>query len=619
MSSFSHWPKRLLIGLWTAITWTRSLLGNLLFLGVVVIVVLAIRSAMPKPLPDQTALFIAPSGTLVDQLSFQPPLASLTGQHKAPETHLHSLIKLIREAKQDPRITGIILKLDDLDGGGISKIDELGQALQDFKSAGKPVLAYGQLLSQQQYLLGSYATQLFLHDMGAVGLTGFALYRTYLKGLLDKLGIQMHIFKAGTYKEFVEPFERDSMSDTAKAHNRVWLDSLWQQYREGVETRRQLPAGSLDRLLAELPERLKTQAGDSAQLAIRENLVDLIGDDQQRREWLIAQFGADAEHPDQPRAITSAVYWQAMTQFTPPPPGNIALIEATGTIGDGEAEAGSIGDETLLPLIHQVRNEPRFKALVIRIDSGGGSAFASERIRQALLLTKNQGKPVVVSMGSMAASGGYWIASAGTEIWASPATLTGSIGVFSLMPGLAKTFEKMGLTSDGIATAETADLLHLNRPLSERNAALVQASVDAIYARFLSITAQARKLPLESLPAMAEGRVWLGAQAKELGLVDQLGGLDDALAAAAKLAAVDNPVTEIIAPALTPLEQLMQNLNGHASVHGLNPARWGIDTQPLAAMQQVLARDPWWHLVQQQRRKPSHPFMVSFCSDCFIE
>ena len=602
---------------WNAISWLRIAILNIVFLIVLVVVFSAVMESAPKPI-EQGPLFIAPSGMLVDQLSYEPPLAALTGD-TPPETHLQSLIEAIQLAATDNRVTGLIIKLNDLNGGGISKLQELGQAITLFKKSQKPVIAYGNFLDQQQYYLASYADTIYIHDMGGVAITGFGLYRNYFKGLIDKLGINVHVFKSGTFKDFVEPYIRTDMSEPSRAHNEAWLTSLWATYSSDVEERRGLSVGQLDTYIKTLPQLLRNADGDGAKLAKDFNLVDETGSKQALIDYLIAQFGRSKHDSNMFNHINPISYQQEIALNKFQQQGNIGLIVAAGTIMDGEQPEGSIGGDTLSQLIRKARNDESLKAIVIRVDSGGGSAFASELIRQEITETRAAGKPVFISMGSMAASGGYWLAAGADQIWATPTTITGSIGVFSIIPTFETTLDKIGVTSDGIATSELAGLFHLDRPMSEQAKTVFQMGVESVYSKFLTIAADARNSTVEEIQKVAEGRVWLGAQAMEHNLVDHLGSLDDTINALAQHVNIENPIITLVERDLTPVEEILKNisLNTHAVIPTLgsqNPANALINNIAYHVNQSPLTQ-----LLAEQSQNLSQPKIYALCADCLSQ
>lgn len=601
------------IYLWRMLSWLRAALLNLILLAILVAIGAAVLSPRETPLPDRAPLLLAPSGVLVDQYSYVSPGASLMamGDETQPETLVRELVDTINRAAGDERITGLLLQLDDLQGGGISKMQEIGQALERFRAAGKPVLAMADNYGQQQYFLASYADEIFLHDMGSVALTGMGFYRQYFKDALDKLSISFHVFKVGEFKDFVEPFTRDNMSDASREHNRQWLDALWYSYTEQVERRRKLEPGSLNQLLNALPERLVEVQNDPAQLALQLGLVDRLTSRQARNRVLIERFGAMADEPEIPLHISADDYQdRSEKQFKKQ--GELALIVASGTIMDGEQPEGTIGGDSLAALIREARQDESVKALVLRVDSGGGSAFASEIIRQELQLIRDAGKPLVVSMGSVAASGGYWIAMSADEVWATPSTITGSIGVFGLLPNLAAGLDKLGVHTDGFGTTDLASGLRPDVPLAPEVAQVAQQGVEHIYTRFLQLVAENRGTQPEQIHPVAQGRVWTGAKALELGLVDQLGYLEDALAAAAARAGLEEYEVRLIERELPPEEQLLRELLGNAAVS----SRLGGWVRQLHGPETRLLLEAGQFIRQQTPQIPAKAATYAWCLEC---
>jgi len=564
--------RQLLSNLWGAVTWLRRAFANIIFIIILIVVVALIGQQSADILPQSFALRLAPSGLLVDQRQAIDMLGALTADESSEqaETLVADVVRALNLAAHDPQVTHLILDLNNLRGGGISKLYEIGQALEQFKASGKSITALSDNYNQDQYFLASYADQVYLHDMGYVLLTGFASYHQYFKGALDKLAVNLHVFKVGKYKDAVEPYTRNSMSDASREHNSLWLNTLWQTYRSSIELQRALPTGALDDIISHTAERLKQAGGDAALMAQEAGLIDHVASHQATRQALIEQFGYD-----QARDQYQHVNWNRYLQHHRPVPAAgtdyVGLITVRGTITSGEQPPGAVGSDTFIQLLRQARDDKNVKALVIRVDSPGGSAFASEVIRSELEATRNSGIPVIISMGSVAASGGYWIATGGDEIWALPTTITGSIGVFTIIPTLEQTLGKLGIYTDGIATGELAGSMSATRALNERAAEALQLNVDSIYQRFLKTVAEARDLSIEQVNEIAQGKVWSGARAQELGLVDKLGSLEQALAAAAEFAELTQWQTKEITIPLTPLEQLfVQFTNAGVSL----PASW---------------------------------------------
>lgn len=543
---------------------------NLLFLLFFLVIIGSLFTSNIKPLPAKAFLQVAPSGLLVEQLSYSDPLSQLLEQsapHPA-ETLLPDLVEAIDKAAKDPRITGLSLELNFLAGGGLTKLNILGQALSRFKESGKPVIATASNYSQEQYYLASFADEIHLNPMGMVLLTGYGAYRSYFKDGADKLGINFHVFKVGEYKDAVEPFIRNDMSESSKRHTRAWLEELWRSFAARVESNRQLPTGAIDRYINNMDKQLALAGGDLSKLALDAQLVDHISTRPAMLKRLQSLAGVDPDDKHAYVAINTGEYLfhgQLKPDTEETPQAQIGIIVAKGTIYDGEQLEGNIGSATLSKLLQRSRDDEDIEALVIRVDSPGGSAFGSDIIRQEIELTRAAGIPVVISMGSMAASGGYWIAANADQVWAAPTTLTGSIGVFGLIPTFENTFNKLGVHSDGVGTSALAGIHRLDRPMSPQASRIVQLNVENIYQRFLNLVAKGRELSREQVADLAEGRVWTGAQAHRLGLVDELGDLKDAVAAAAAVANLDAYDTKVIERKLNFQEQLLRQLGRRAA------------------------------------------------------
>ena len=541
------------------------ILLNILFLLVVVVFILSIFRKDVQPLPEKAALRIAPGGFLVEQKTYVDPLTQLL-QQSGPadaETLVHDLTEAIDEAAEDPRITSLVLELDYLLGGGLTKLEEVAQALSRFRESGKPIIAVGDSYTQEQYYLASFADEIHLNPMGAVLITGYGSYPNYIKGALDKLRINVHVFRVGSYKDAIEPFTRTDMSPASREHNSAWLNALWSTYTRRVETQRELPVDAINDYVNNLTSKLEDHRGNTAETAVASGLVDKLS----TRPQMLARLQALAGSNDKGgyQAVDVDRYLghtrRAEAAQVLPSTDKVGLIVARGAILDGEHPAGTIGSDSLSKLFQQVRKQ-QFKALVLRIDSPGGSAFASEVIRQEVALTRQSGIPVIVSMGSVAASGGYWMAMGADEIWASPTTITGSIGVFGVIPTFENSLAALGINSDGIGTTNLADLYRLDRPMSPQAKQLIQFGVNHVYDQFLAIVAEARNSTPERIHEIAQGRVWTGEKAKALGLVDHLGNLREAIDAAALAASLETYQTEEVKSPMDFREQLMRQLSG---------------------------------------------------------
>ena len=506
-----------------------------------------------QPLPGKAALKISPIGALVEQKTYVSPLKKFMEKSGVEtETLLSELITTIDYASGDKRITNLVLDLDYFTGGGISKLEELGKALTRFKSSGKSITAIGDSYNQEQYFLASFADNIHLNPMGSVMIEGYSRYNSYFKDALDQLKIKVNVFRVGVYKDAIEPFTRNSMSDESKEHTSVWVNDLWNAYTKRVEKSRDLPENFLNDYSNNLGKKLLNYKGDAAKLALNAGLIDKISNRKDSIDYLISVSGMDDDGGYQ--YIDSSSYMRHIKQKIYPSKvrdntNHIALITASGPIEIGDQPNGKIGSESMSRLIKQAKKDDSIKAVVIRIDSPGGGAFASEAIRQDIIALKELGKPVVISMGSVAASGGYWIAMGATEIWSTPTTITGSIGVFGIVPTFEETLQNIGVRSDGVDTTTLSNIYQISRPMSDHAKQVIQSGVDYTYSKFLGIVAEARNTSVKKVGLIAQGRVWTGEKALELGLVDKLGGLNEAISAAANIAKLDNyELLELVRP-----------------------------------------------------------------------
>lgn len=555
--------------MWKLINGIRLVISNILFLFVFLFLFLVFVGSLSdniQPIPEKGGLRIQLKGGLVDQLSYADPLSQLAagGQGEHSDTVVRHLVAAIDAARDDQRITKIFLDLNDFTGGGLSKLDEVGQALARFKNSGKQIIAASDNYSQAQYFLASFADHIYLHSMGVVELTGFAAYGNYFKDALDKLEVNVHVFRVGDYKDAVEPFIRNDMSEASREHNGQWVNEMWGIYTSIIEGQRQLPKGAIDNMVNNYDAFLREVNGNTAQLALNHRLVDELASREEIRNKLKQEFGTHPLTKDL-QVVDVENYFRHLQLRAESNKNKVALIVAAGNIYDGERAPGEIGGDTLSRLIRDAREDDNIKAVVLRIDSGGGSAFASELIREELLATQAKGKPVVVSMGSVAASGGYWIAADADEVWATPTTITGSIGVFSVFPTVEKTLAKVGVSTDGVSSTKLAGWSEIDRPLSPLAANVIQQNVEFIYRRFISIVANGRDTVPDLIYPIAGGRVWSASRAHDYGLVDQLGYLNDAIASAAKLANLDQYELKVIEKQLSPFEQFIFEISKNVS------------------------------------------------------
>ena len=554
--------------IWKFISYLRIALLNILFIAIIAAIFVSLASEQPEPIAEGSPLLIAPSGILVDKKSYEAtPLELLSGQgNQEVETEVRELVKVIKHATTDDRIPAIILKLDGMYGGGLSKIEEVAQALETFKQSGKPVIAYGTSYSQQQYYLASNADTLYLHNMGNLFLTGFGMYKNYMKDATDKLAIKFNVFRVGEYKDAIENFTRNDMSEESREHNSRWINELWNRYTNRIENARSLEEGTIKQFIISISEPDDVFKGDNAKRALEAGLVDKVVSMIELENELVEQFG---------KAENGSYKYVGFKRYLhdisiPTLPGNtdspIGLIVAQGGIVDGHAGENSIGSASLVKLLKQAQQDHDLKALIIRVNSGGGSAFASELIREKIAHLQTSGIPVYISMGSAAASGGYWISAPAEEIWATPTTITGSIGVWGLIPNFADSMAKLGIYSDGISTTELADMMRPERAMSEPAKNVFQHGVENIYAQFITLVAEAREQTPEAIHEIAQGKVWTGTKAKELGLVDNLGTLEDLIAhIKAKHSLPESASVIEIEKELSTQEQLMRSIMQEAS------------------------------------------------------
>jgi len=528
------WLRRTLGGFLRLVDATRRLVLNVLFLLIVVVLAVALFTSSRPRLSENTALVVVLRGDLVEQYSGsarEAQLAEALGGVER-ETQLRDVVAVLDAAARDPNIARAVLILDDMGSAGMAKLNEVAAALERFRSAGKQILAWGSQMSQAQYYLAAHADQVYLHPSGAVLLTGLGGYRNYYRDALDRLGVTVNVFRVGKYKSFVEPFVNNAPSREAQEAESFWLNDAWTSYTGQVEQARKLPTGALGRMIDELPVRLGAAGGDLAKLALSEKLVDALMTRDELRALLIKRGAEDPAHKTF-RQVSFQEY-----RYGLPDSGDrstqVAVVVVQGDIVDGDAPQGAIGGRSTAELIRHARDDDTVKALVLRVDSPGGSAFGAELIRRELEITRKAGKPVIVSMSDVAASGGYWVSTSADEVLADPATITGSIGVFGLVPTFDKTLDKLGVHTGGVTTTWLAGGPDLRRPLDPRFGQVIQASVGHIYQEFLARAAASRHATAEQIEEVAQGRVWTGRQAHERHLVDGFGGLAAAIHDAAQ-------------------------------------------------------------------------------------
>jgi len=528
--------------LWnTVVTVYRVCVLLLIVIGVVMIWS-AIRGGPAPTVENGVALVIWPTGDVVEQLDQDPTrelLQNLSGE-APPQTRLQDMIDALDAAAKDPRIKAVVLKFDDMGNAGLAQMTELTAAIDRFKKSGKPVLVHAVDYSQAGYFASSAADTVMLDPEGLVLLTGFGVYQNYFKDALDKLGVTVNVFRVGEYKSAVEPFLRNDMSPQAREANMDWLGDLWGDYQAGVSEHRKLDADAVQKYVDGLPEGLQQLDGDSAKLALQAKLVTDIGTLQQFREK-VANVVGWTDDGDTFRQIHFLDYLHAINHEGKLEEGTdsksrVAVVAVEGEIVDGDGKPGQAGGDTVSALLKDARDDDDVSAVVLRVNSPGGSVWAAEEIRRQVQALRAAGKPVVASMSTMAASGGYWVSMDAAQIWAEPSTITGSIGIFGMVPSIDKPLEKLGVHTDGVGTTKLSGGNRIDRPMSDEMKTIQQALVNRGYQQFIGGVAQARQMTVEQVNEIARGRVWSGEDAKKLGLVDEFGGLQQAAAAAAKLA-----------------------------------------------------------------------------------
>ena len=553
-SSFTVWGfikgfGKLMIGMLLLLQGLIGLVVLLLVVGVLVSVTSGVagnNDQVSVTIPDGAALTLDLNGVLVEQAEdvdpFQVLIEEAYGVNNPMQIEVHDVVRVIRNAATDDRIKGLVLNIGALNvpSSSASKLHYVADEIVSFKESGKKVVAVGDYYDQSQYLLAAHADEIYMNDYGNVVIFGYGRYGTYVKSLLEKLKVTSHVFRVGTFKSAIEPFTRDDMSPEAKEANAAYLDVLWREYVNRVEGARGLASGSIDLYANNLGEVLEAVDGDFAEAALQSGLVDGLKSRAQQRDMLVEAFGKSRDG----KSYKSVGFKRYLTSLSAPEDGdapNVAVVTAAGTIIDGEAPAGqAAGGDTIAAKLRKAREDENVKAVVLRVDSPGGSAFASDIMRDELLAVKEVGKPVVVSMGSLAASGGYWISADADEIWAAPTTITGSIGIFGYFNTFENSAAEIGVYTDGVGTTNLSPILATGvGPLPAVAADLMQQSVENGYDRFLSVVSEGRGVDKAYVDSIGQGRVWIGERAKALRLVDNLGDFDDAVASAAALAGLE--------------------------------------------------------------------------------
>ena len=560
MANERSFPVKFALGLWHFVNGSRKVFLNVLFLLFVYVVYLAFQPAETFRLKPNSTLVIRPYGNVVEQYTttaLDRALEEATGQERS-ETRLRDMLEAIHRAAGDSDISQLVIDPNYLRGVGLASLNDLAGALEAFRSTGKPVVALAGFLGQNQYYLASLADEIWLNPNGTIWIDGYSSYRQFYREGLEKLAVEINLFRVGKYKSAMEPYIRDDMSEEAKEAGKFWLNDLWQQYLEAIAKNRGLILKSLQESIDDLPNQIESMDGNFAQYALNLGLVDRLMTAPQARQEL-ARRGTPDQAGDSYRAVGMQDYLdltESQKAFSNDK--RIAIVVAEGEIVSGNHPAGRIGSISTAEQLRRAARDEKVAAVVLRINSPGGDAYASEVLRLELQQVRDSGKTVVISMGNVAASGGYWMAMAADEVWASPATITGSIGVFGMLPTFGATLDKIGVHTDGFGTTEMAGKLRLDMPLDPGVARVFQSSTERIYKQFITLVSGARGKSFEEIDELAQGRVWSGEQAVERGLVDKTGTFQDAIKASARIAGLgDSYKIEWIEPEKTAIDQFV--------------------------------------------------------------
>ena len=565
---------RLVQGLWNSVNFLRRLVFNFIFLLVLAVVLVALFSS-GHTLPDRNVLVIAPQGEVVEQSSvdaMQRALSRAMGQPQA-EVQLRDILRALKSAARDARIERVVIRPDQLSGIGFAALEELDQAITEFKKSGKQIVAYADGMDQKQYFLAALADEVYLHPDGAVLLEGLARYRPYYReALQDKLGVNVHLFRVGEFKSAAEPYILDGASAESREADLHWMNDVWQRYLADIARLRKTDAAMLQANIDGFAAQVESVQGNLGQLALNQKLVDKLLTQDQVRDLMIERGVKDPDTQSF-RQVSMDDYLAFIDRenitFGSSP--KVAVVVAQGEISSGDLPPGQVGGVSTSNLLRQAREDGDVQAGVLRVDSPGGEVFPSEQIRREVELLKAAGKPVVVSMGNVAASGGYWISMNADLIYAQPSTITGSIGIFGLYMNFPDTLAKIGVHVDGVGTTKLAGAFDLSRPLDPDVGKAIQSVIDQGYRQFIGKVAAARQKTPEAIDRVARGRVWSGSQAEELGLVDVLGGLQDAIVEAARRVKLSEGQyrVEYVEKAMSPFEQAIVDATRNASLRAL--------------------------------------------------
>jgi len=592
--------------LWRLLTISQTLVFGLLGLVILGGLLTALFSDDTPGIPDRGALVLDLRGVLVEEKTAVEPLELLQSGERPMETHLRSVIRALDLAADDDRIGWLVLDLDEFAGGLMPHLERVADAIREFKASGKPVIAASRAYSQSSLLLAAEADEILMNAEYSALPEGFAAYRMYFKRLFDDFDVNVNLFKVGKYKSAAEPYFREDMSLEDKEARLEYLAAWWGAYTSRIEAARSLEPGSLDQDLTNMKAVLEESKGNLGQVALNMGLVDQLVTEEEMRDHLIDLIGSEEDETSYTGVGYRAYLAEQMTFEESDADAKVAIITATGGIVDGYAGPGQIGSLSLVERIHQAVDDDAVKAIVLRVNSGGGSKTASEIIRQSLLAVQADDIPVVASFGGVAASGGYWISASADKIFAANTTITGSIGIFGVIPTFEKTLDRYGITTDGVSTTPLAGAASIERGISPAFAELIQANIEAGYAQFIEMVAESRGMSLEAVDNIAQGRVWTGAAAKEIGLVDEIGELQAAIDAAAELAELTDFDVWHVEPERSKHEQIIEALT--ASVSDYLPSR---PATLLGRIESAMQAELEWI---DSLNDPMHAYVI--CTDC---
>jgi len=566
--------KQIFSGIWRLVTVVADGVRALFSLAIVVVLIVALFGSSDSELqsiPERGALWVNPVGSFTEDRRIAEPAEALFGDSEQ-QLILGAVVKSIEMAADDERISAVVLDLGGLSAVSVSQGSEINAALAQVKAAGKPIIAIADFYSQGQYLIASQADSVYLHPQGDVGIVGFSTYRSYIRQLLDNILVTMHVFRVGENKSAVEPFLRDDMSDHEREVVTRWVNGLWTQYASAIESARNLPPGALQALIDDFPERLEAAQGNMAALMVEAGLVDELLNRELLQARMAKHVGAVDDEGEWVRIDVQQYFEQAMMErdlarLADADLPVIAIVPVEGELVPGESSPGLAGSDTIVEQIREAEAIDNVAAIVLRVNSPGGSVFASELIREEVLRVKASGLPVVVSMASVAASGGYYIAADADQIWAQPSTITGSIGVFAAFPTLERLYAFAGVNVDGVATSDLASSMVAGRPLGQDAARMITAMIGRIYRDFTALVAAGRGMTIEQVESVAGGKVWVGQDALEIGLIDALGGLNEAVAAAAAMGEASSWTVRRVGTPLSPELLLLEELGDFIAIN----------------------------------------------------